>query len=69
LNSDAGIIPTNSIMHSKQKDGHDSERPKMEMERRGWIIWSYWLVNQGWEEPGGKVKPLSSTDGEMIRAG
>jgi len=30
----------------------------MEMERRGWIIWPYCLVNQRWEEPGGKAKPL-----------
>jgi len=28
----------------------------MEMERRGWIIWSYFLVNQRWEEPGGKAR-------------
>jgi hypothetical protein len=27
----------------------------MEMERRGWIIWLYFLVNQKWEEPGGKA--------------
>jgi hypothetical protein len=27
----------------------------MEMERRDWIIWSYCLVNQRWEEPGGKA--------------
>ena len=30
----------------------------MEMERRGWIIWPYCLVNQRWEELGGKAKPL-----------
>ena len=27
----------------------------MEMERRGWIIWPYYLVNQEWEEPKGKA--------------
>ena len=27
----------------------------MGMERRGWIIWPYFLVNQRWEEPGGKA--------------
>ncbi len=30
----------------------------MEMERRGWIIWPYCLVNQRWEEPGDKAQPL-----------
>ena len=30
----------------------------MERERRGWIIWLYSLVNQRWEEPGAKAKPL-----------
>jgi len=29
----------------------------MGMERRGWIIGPYCLVNQRWEEPGGKAKP------------
>jgi hypothetical protein len=33
------------------------EVPVMGMERRGWIIWSYCLVNQRWEEPGNKIKP------------
>jgi len=28
----------------------------MGMERRGWIIWPYRLVNQRWEEPGGKAR-------------
>jgi hypothetical protein len=32
----------------------------MEMERRGWIIWLYLLVNQEWEEPKGKAT-LSET--------
>ena len=27
----------------------------MEMERRGWIIWPYLLINQEWEEPKGKA--------------
>jgi len=31
------------------------EVPVMGMERRGWIIWSYCLVNQRWEEPGNKI--------------
>ena len=35
------------------------EVPVMGMERRGWIIWSYCLVNQRWEEPGNKVNPPS----------
>jgi hypothetical protein len=34
------------------------EVPVMGMERRGWIIWSYCLVNQRWEEPRDKIKPL-----------
>ncbi len=41
----------------------------MEMERRGWIIWPYCLVNQRWEEPGDKAKPLGKLSGGMIRAG
>jgi len=41
----------------------------MEMERRAWIIWPYCLVNKGWEEPGGKAKPLGDFGGEVIRAG
>jgi len=41
----------------------------MEMERRGWIIWPYCLVNQRWEEPGDKAKPLGRLGGGMIRAG
>ncbi len=28
----------------------------MEMERRGWIICPYFLVNQIWEEPEGKAR-------------
>jgi hypothetical protein len=28
------------------------------LERRGWIIWHYRLVNQRWEELGGKAKLL-----------
>ena len=28
----------------------------MEMERRGWIILPYYLVNQKWEEPKGKAR-------------
>ncbi len=31
----------------------------MEMERRGWIIRLYFLVNQRWEEPRNKAKPLN----------
>jgi len=39
----------------------------MGMERRGWIIGPYFLVNQKWEEPRGKAMLL---DGNwMIRAG
>jgi hypothetical protein len=34
------------------------EVPVMGMERRGWVIRSYSLANQRWEEPGGKAKPL-----------
>ena len=30
----------------------------MRMERRGWIIWPYCLVNQKWEEPRGKARSL-----------
>ena len=30
----------------------------MGMERRGWVIWSYCLANQQWEEPEGRAKPL-----------
>ncbi len=41
----------------------------MEMERRGWIIRLYSLVNQRWEEPGDKAKPLGKLSGRMIRAG
>ena len=41
----------------------------MGMERRGWIIWSYCLVNQRWEEPGDKIKPPGKPGGWMIRAG
>ena len=32
------------------------EVPVMGRERRGWIIWSYCLVNQKWEESGDKIK-------------
>ena len=32
------------------------EVPVMGMERRGWIIWSYCLVNQRWEESDDKIK-------------
>jgi hypothetical protein len=32
----------------------------MEMERRGWIIWSYFLVNQKWEEPRSKATLLET---------
>jgi hypothetical protein len=35
----------------------------MEMERRGWIIWSYGLANQRWEEPGGKARSLEVATG------
>jgi len=35
----------------------------MEMERRGWIIWLYFLVNQKWEEPEGKVRLLETAIG------
>ena len=42
----------------------------MEMERRGWIIWPYCLVNQRWEEPRGKAKPLDLKQAVgVIRAG
>jgi len=40
----------------------------MGMERRGWIIWPYYLVNQEWEELGDKAKFAKDGDG-MIRAG
>ena len=30
----------------------------MEMERRGWIIWPYCLINQYWEEFGDKARLL-----------
>ena len=32
----------------------------MGMERRGWIIWPYCLVNQKWEEPRGKATLLET---------
>ena len=35
----------------------------MEMERRGWIIYPYCLVNQKWEEPGGKARLLEAATG------
>ena len=35
----------------------------MEMERRGWIIWPYCLVNQRWEEPEGKARLLETATG------
>ena len=35
----------------------------MEMERRGWIIWPYCLVNQRWEEPDGKARLLKKAAG------
>ena len=35
----------------------------MEMERRGWIIWPYYLVNQKWEEPRGKATLLETATG------
>ena len=35
----------------------------MEMERRGWIIWPYHLVNQKWEEPRGKARSLRTAIG------
>jgi hypothetical protein len=35
----------------------------MEMERRGWIIWPYFLVNQKWEEPNGKATLLETATG------
>ena len=53
------------------RDGltHSSvEVPVMGMERRGWIIWSYCLANQRWEEPEGKATPPGYMSGEMIRA-
>jgi len=31
----------------------------MEMERRGWIVRPYWLVNQKWEEPTGWARPFA----------
>jgi len=33
----------------------------MEMGRRGWIIWPYFLVNQKWEEPNGRATLLGLT--------
>ena len=39
------------------------EVPVMGMERRGWIIWPYYLVNQKWEEPGGKARLLEAATG------
>jgi hypothetical protein len=35
----------------------------MGMERRGWIIWPYFLVNQKWEEPRGKAMLLETATG------
>jgi len=35
----------------------------MGMERRGWIIWPYCLVNQKWEEPRGKATLLETATG------
>ncbi len=35
----------------------------MGMERRGWIIWPYLLVNQKWEEPRGKATLLETATG------
>jgi hypothetical protein len=35
----------------------------MGMERRGWIIWPYCLVNQKWEEPRGKAALLETATG------
>jgi hypothetical protein len=35
----------------------------MGMERRGWIIWPYRLVNQKWEEPRGKATLLETATG------
>jgi hypothetical protein len=35
----------------------------MGMERRGWIIWPYYLVNQKWEEPRGKATLLETATG------
>ena len=40
----------------------------MGMERRGWIIWLYCLVNQQWKELGDKARFAGNGDG-MIRAG
>ena len=37
----------------------------MGMERRGWIIWTYRLANQRWEEPEGMATPLLYGSGEM----
>ena len=34
-----------------------------EMERRGWMIWPYFLVNQKWEEPRGKATLLETATG------
>ena len=48
------------------RDGltHSSvELSVMEMERRGWIIWPYCLVNQKWEEPDGKATLLETATG------
>ncbi len=50
----------------KHRDGptrSSVEVPVMGMERRGWVIWSYSLVNQRWEEPGGKTTPLKRAVG------
>ncbi len=35
----------------------------MGIERRGWIIWPYCLVNQKWEEPRGKATLLETAAG------
>jgi len=35
----------------------------MEMERRGWIIWPYYLVDQKWEELRGKATLLETAAG------
>ena len=62
---------------SESSDAGHRDRPTrisgeisvMEMERRGWIIWLYSMVNQKWEEPGDKAKPLGKLSGGVIRAG
>jgi hypothetical protein len=44
--------------HSDGPTRSSAEISVMEMERRGWLIRLYNLVNQKWEEPLNKAKPM-----------